>query len=163
MVKLKLCLATLAFLGLSMGMNGQTIIASGSAGDSATYVLTDDSTLTISGSGKIKDSLCNDNTTIQLLMTKKLVINSGITSIGKDAFSNFKTYIGMYGMNNLVSVSIPSALTKIEERAFYFTIIDNFNASNVDTIEFAAFSSCYNLTSLNFNNLEYIGDYAFNR
>ena len=80
-------------------------IASGSCGDDVTWVLADDGTLTISGTGPMWGTRwsdhCDDITAV--------IIESGVTSIGGSAFS---------GCGNLMSVEIPESVTVIGDSAF---------------------------------------------
>lgn len=88
-------------------------------GSNATYTLTRDGVLTISGSGRICDfgiggdgapwsqtMLSQPNIGIQI---EKLIINEGITEIGSNAF---------YGLDWLKEISLPDSLTRIGESAF---------------------------------------------
>ena len=73
-----------------------------------TWTLTADGTMTISGSGAMKDysydSPACDNSNI-----KKVVIEEDVTSIGNGAFS---------GCSSLTDITIPSSVTSIGESAF---------------------------------------------
>ena len=100
----------------------------GTCGDNLTWGLSDDGTLTISGTGKMKDfddshgSSVNfspwDKTTV-----KKIVIESGVTSIGNNAFSCIEKYVsvgsnGYFLSTALISVTIPESVTSIGDYAF---------------------------------------------
>ena len=116
---------------------GSCAASSGNCGDSGsnvTWLLDDNGTLTISGSGKIEDyrsdidqpwySNRSDITSV--------VIEPGVTSIGSLAF---------YECSNLTSITIPSGLTSIGEQAF---------------------GNCTGLTSITIpSGFISIGDYAF--
>lgn len=131
-----------AELGLAdLGVGGNAIAASaassgncGDSGSNVTWLLDDNGTLTISGSGKIEDyrsdidqpwySNRSDITSV--------VIEPGVTSIGSLAF---------YECSNLTSITIPSGLTSIGEQAF---------------------GNCTGLTSITIpSGFISIGDYAF--
>ena len=131
-----------AELGLAdLGVGGNAIAASaassgncGDSGSNVTWLLDDNGTLTISGSGKIEDyrsdidqpwySNRSDITSV--------VIEPGVTSIGSQAF---------YECSNLTSITIPSGLTSIGEQAF---------------------GNCTGLTSITIpSGFISIGDYAF--
>ena len=130
-----------AELGLAdLGVGGNAIAASaassgncGDSGSNVTWLLDDNGTLTISGSGKIEDyrsdidqpwySNRSDITSV--------VIEPGVTSIGSLAF---------YKCSNLTSITIPSGLTSIGEMAF-------FNCSALTSGNFA-FGSCTGLKSI---------------
>ena len=131
-----------AELGLAdLGVGGNAIAASaassgncGDSGSNVTWLLDDNGTLTISGSGKIEDyrsdidqpwySNRSDITSVK--------IEPGVTSIGSLAF---------YECSNLTSITIPSGLTSIGEQAF---------------------GNCTGLTSITIpSGFISIGDYAF--
>ena len=131
-----------AELGLAdLGVGGNAIAASaassgncGDSGSNVTWLLDDNGTLTISGSGKIEDyrsdidqpwySNRSDITSV--------VIEPGVTSVGSQAF---------YECSNLTSITIPSGLTSIGEQAF---------------------GNCTGLTSITIpSGFISIGDYAF--
>ena len=83
---------------------------SGSCGENVTWSLSDDGTLTISGTGPMADYedshspwvSCGD-------YIKSIVIESGVTSIGNSAF---------YGCKNLASVMIPNSVKTIGDETF---------------------------------------------
>ncbi len=83
--------------------------ATGTCGDNVTWVLDDDGTLTISGTGDMYgfyDGVpWNDNAAD----ITEVIISDGITSIGDYAFSN---------CTSLASVSIPDRVTSIDYYAF---------------------------------------------
>ena len=117
---------------------------SGTCGDNLTWTLDDEGTLTISGTGDMKNWPQYSNDTPWFnnkLDIKKLVIQSGVTSIGKSAFNN---------CCNLADVDIPNSVTSIGEVAFY-------NCSNLKSITIPesvayiggrAFSFCGKLTDI---------------
>ena len=100
---------------------------SGTCGDNLTWSLSDDGTLTIRGTGEMKDFADSkgssdnfspwDETTV-----KKIVIESGVTSIGNNAFSCIEKYAskdnGYFLSTALTSVTIPNSVTSIGEYAF---------------------------------------------
>ena len=102
-------------------MEDSDVVASGTCGadgDNLTWVLTGDGTLTISGSGKMKDYSYSDQngtyhtnapwgTSWNQITT--VVMEPGVTSIGRYAF---------YGCSSLTSVTIPEGVTNIGEHAF---------------------------------------------
>ena len=86
--------------------------SSGSCGDNLTWTYVEATqTLTISGSGNMKN-YTEDNEAPWYYFGKKiqdLIINEGVSSIGRYAF---------YGCSNLTSVTIPNSMTSIGSSAF---------------------------------------------
>ncbi len=102
--------------------------------DGLTWTLYEDGTLTISGTGTMKDYNSSDNPSpvCNNSKVKKIVIEDGVTSIGDHAFRS---------CNNLTSITIPDSVTSIGD---------------------AAFRSCSSLTSITLpDSVTSIGDYAF--
>lgn len=113
--------------------------ASGTCGDNLTWTLDSDGTLTISGSGNMIDSInmhdygWNEHNYETRPYIKKLVLSSGLTSIGGRAFESTShlegqvdipegvTSIGYSAFRNssLSAVSIPASVKKIGDYAFY--------------------------------------------
>ncbi len=133
-----------------LGVGGNAIVASaassgncGDSGSNVTWLLDDNGTLTISGSGKIEDyrsdidqpwySNRSDITSV--------VIEPGVTSIGSLAF---------YKCSNLTSITIPSGLTSIGEMAFFnCSALTSVTIPNgVISIGNFAFGSCTGLKSI---------------
>ena len=128
-----------------------------------TWTLTADGTLTISGTGAMKDysydSPACDNSNI-----KKVVIEDGVTSIGDSAFSDCRsltditipgsvTSIGngaFSGCSSLTDITIPSSVTSIGNGAFSgcSSLTDITIPSSVTSIGESAFESCTDLTSI---------------
>ena len=116
--------------------------------DNATWSLTGDGTMTISGSGKMMDchlggnhpwiAICSNDAT----RLTRVVIEEGITYVGNFSFFDF---IG----KNITSLSLPSTLTEIATGAFSGTAITELNLpENLEILGNGAFASCYNLTSV---------------
>ena len=140
-----------AELGLAdLGVGGNAIAASaassgncGDSGSNVTWLLDDNGTLTISGSGKIEDyrsdidqpwySNRSDITSV--------VIEPGVTSIGSLAF---------YECSNLTSITIPSGLTSIGDYAFWnCTGLTSITIpSSVTSIGVNVFYNCTGLTDI---------------
>ena len=128
-----------------------------------TSTLSDDGTLTISGTGNMPDFSINVNnrTTApwdsQRDKIKTVVIKDGVTSIGKYAF---------FWCSGLTSITIPNSVTSIGEHAFAncsgLTSITIPNS--VTSIGNGAFSGCSGLTSITIpNSVTSIGNGAFSR
>lgn len=152
-VSLMLALCMLTMLVPCVYAEIKTSGTCGKDGDNITWVFEDD-TLTINGSGEMKD--WNDSYYLPWhdleYRIKSVVIENGITSIGDYAFSLY----------NLTNVEIPDSVTSIGNYAFDSCGLENIEIpDSVTTIGERAFSYC------NFQNIEIpnsvtsIGDYAF--
>ena len=110
-----LCLLCMLMNLLVFSVSAET---SGDCGDNATWSLSDDGVLTISGSGAIRDYIYEGANLWPLIKApwrkyaskvKKVVVNSGITRIGDNAFCC---------LPNVTSVSIANTVTSIGQAAF---------------------------------------------
>ncbi len=129
---------------------GTIILASGTCGDDATYTLTSDGVLTISGTGAIDRVAFEGNTDIVTV-----VIEDGITSIGNWAFGD---------CTSLTAVTIPASVASIGYAAFaYCTGLTDVTISDgVLSIGDYAFYECVGLTSVTIPaSVTDIGSYAF--
>ena len=129
---------------------------SGSCGENVTYSFVESTgTLTISGTGDMNffdDSPWNAYRS----SIKKVVINNGVTSIGREAFS---------GCTGLTSVTIGNDVTSIGYQAFSgCTGLTSVTIGNgVTSIADVAFYGCTGLTSITIpNSVTSIGYAAFN-
>ena len=141
--------------------------------------LSDDGTLTISGTGNIPNygfgqaPWYNNRNII-----KEVVIEDGVTSIGNYAFRdwlgltsvtipNSVTSIGNYAFSHcscLTSITIPNSVTSIEDNAFSFcsSLTSVTIPNSVTSIGGAAFCQCSSLTSITIpNSVTSIGERAF--
>ena len=126
--------------------------------DNLTWKLYEDGTLTISGTGAMKDYDYYNNpspASQKKDSVKKVVIEDGVTSIRNSAF---------YDCNSLTSITIPNSVTSIGAYAFsncyYLTNITIPNS--VTSIENYAFRSCSSLTSITIpDSVTSIGELAF--
>ena len=140
----KFCICFVFIIGVALAFNinkcmAATVTKTYNVTDQITATLDTEGTLTISGTGEIPDYNTsapwkNDN-------AKKVVINSGITKIGKNAFANCSDLefvslnegliqIESYAFQNtrLKTVQIPSTLKKIGVDAFLnVTTIESFS------------------------------------
>lgn len=119
------------------------LTASGTCGDSATWELSCDGVLTISGSGAMYPSI-NSSANVPWNSYRdkitSVVISEGITSIGTFAF---------YYCQYLKSVTIPTSVTSIGSSAFEMCGILSIQIPNsVTKIDYNAFNKCFLLTSL---------------
>ena len=126
-----------------------------------TSTLSDDGTLTISGTGNMPDFSINVNnrTTApwdsQRDKIKTVVIKDGVTSIGKYAF---------FWCSGLTSITIPNSVTSIGEHAFAncSSLTSITIPNSVTSIGDGAFSGCSGLTSITIpNSVTSIGNGAF--
>lgn len=151
---LMLVLALLLTFGATSAAWAATV-DSGECGDNLTWTLDSDGTLTISGNGAMEDyelewdyQANENNETSTAPWGKKaerinnIVIDSGVTSIGENAF---------YYLNNVENVDIASSVYVISEDAFsYCTSLTNVDIPNgVKYIETGAFECCTELTKVN--------------
>ena len=125
--------------------------------DNLTWKLYEDGTLTISGTGKMKNYNYSDNQSPLYINSsvKKVVIEDGVTSIGNDAFSN---------CSGLISITIPNSVTSIGESVFYYcTSLTTITIPDgVTSIGSSAFRDCTSLTTITIpNSITSIGEAAF--
>ena len=125
--------------------------------DNLTWKLYEDGTLTISGTGKMKNYNYSDNQSPVYINSsvKKVVIEDGVTSIGNDAFSN---------CSGLISITIPNSVTSIGESVFYYcTSLTTITIPDgVTSIGSSAFRDCTSLTTITIpNSITSIGEAAF--
>ena len=146
-----------------------------------TWKLDADGTLTISGTGAMKDYDYYNNpspASQKKDSVKKVVIEDGVTSIRNSAFydcnsltsitiPNSVTSIGAYAFSNcyyLTSITIPDSVTSIGKLAFYSCdSLTSITISNsVTSIEERAFAYCSRLTSITIpDGVTSIGDATF--
>ena len=139
----------------------------GENGDNLTWEYDDQTkTLTISGTGEMEDWPAGYATpwgSYQMEITT-VVINDGVTNIGKEAFSNYHAltsvtlpnsvtdirFHGFQGSENLASIDLPDNLTTIGGAAFYgcHALTDVTIPDSVTTMEDSVFANCYNLTNV---------------
>ena len=156
LVSALLCLCILLTLLPVSAMAAETV-SSGSCGDNLTWELDSDGTLTISGTGEMKDCYHGDEAPWMTERTKikRVVIKSGITSIGGAAF---------YDCSNLADVTIPSSVTKFGESTFSrCTSLTSVEIPNgTTTIGYCMFYGCSSLTSVTIpSSVKSIGAGAF--
>ncbi|MBE6803815.1 MAG: leucine-rich repeat domain-containing protein [Ruminococcaceae bacterium] len=102
-----------------------TTIAEGTAGESVTWVLTDDGVLTISGTGAMNTDWYSPPWKEYNESITEVVVEEGITKISNTAFCYAE---------NLVTVSIPSTLTYISGWAFYVNYaLEEINVAEANT------------------------------
>ena len=148
---------------IDYGATCATIIDYGSVTPKITWILCEDGTLTINGTGEMPDYAdaeaqpwASHRSSIE-----KAVIGYGVATIGSNAFfgcedlssvaiSNSVTYIGsqaFYGCSRLISVTIPNSVTTIGNAAFRFCtgLTYLFIPSSVTFINGIIFENCSSL------------------
>ena len=86
----------------------------GSSGDNVTWVLDDEGTITLSGTGEIKDYDYNNNPFLDYKDSiKKIEIGEGITAIGK--------CFCWFSVDNDIVIELPESLERIGDSAFQIT------------------------------------------
>ena len=140
---------------------GQEVIASGTCGaegDNLTWTLTADSTLTISGTGAMKDyTYVRDDAPWygNRYSIRTCTIADGVTTIGNYAF---------FQCDSLTSITIPGSVTSIGDDAFgYCDILPSVDIpGSAASIGESAFAYCPDLASVTLGNgVASIGDEAF--
>ena len=125
--------------------------------DNLTWKLDADGTMTISGTGAMKDYgySANQSPAYNNLKVKKVVIEKGVTNIGNWAFSE---------CNSLTSITIPGNVESIGESAFYScdNLTDVTLQDGVKSIGNSAFIWCNKLTNIVLpNSITSIEGFAF--
>ena len=140
--------------------------SSGTCGDKLTWSLSDDGTLTISGTGDMADYAYYSDDYGEMTWSnapwygvrsqvKNIVIESGVTSIGKNAF---------YRCTELTKVTISDSVVRIGDYAFRscYSLTGLKIPDNVTSVAYAVFYWCRALTSVTIpDSVTSIGDYAF--
>ena len=127
-------------------------VTKGKCGDDLLWSLDDNGTLTISGTGKMRDKMSN---TWRSMNVVDVIIKEGVTSIGTHSFDF---------LSSMKSVTIPSSVETIGERAFQWSNnIESVQISEgVKKIEEGAFKGCTNLKLLTLpKSINSIGKDAF--
>lgn len=156
-----------------------SIVASGTCGENLTWTLDDEGTLTISGTGEMKDFGTEYQQPWYSYQDsiKKLIIETGITKTGKNAFSGCDKITKVELPSTLIiigrssfqgtrfkTIEIPSSVTTIEYQAFYASkALESIEIpSSVKTIGESAFSYCDKLKNITFSKgINQIGRIAF--
>ena len=147
---------------------------------SVVATLSDDGTLTISGTGKMKDWENSDSTDWYEVQDKvrSVIIKEGVTNVGNFAFDrctnlisieikNSVTNIGEFAFadcTNLTSIKIMNGVINIKDCAFIGceSLISIEIPNSVTGIGYKVFAHCTSLTSIEIpDSVTSIGDYAF--
>lgn len=147
--KIRLMLAVIALL---VSANVHAEIASGTCGADVRWTLSDDGTLTISGTGAMNDGYYGWSGYSERV--SKVVIEDGVTNVGSSAFYKYK---------NLTSVTIGNTVETIGKYAFLEcgALTSVFIPNSVTSIDSYAFQGCTDIASLTIGDHTRIGDYAF--
>ena len=143
-VFLSFCMIISCMVGMSVtaGALPATSGECGAEGNNVTWEYNSTSkTLTISGTGAMKDYNSAPDWSTYKQNIEKIVIDSGVTSIGNSAFSS---------CSSLTSVTIPNSVTSIGDSAFSScsSLTSVTIPNSVTSIGDSAFSSCSSLTSV---------------
>ena len=129
---------------------------SGQCGENVFYRMEYPATIIIYGTGAMYDNSDADdvpwvNYSQQI---KKLIVESGVTSIGDNAF---------FEHEYLTDVNLGDTLKRIGESAFSLTSVQYLDLpDSLEVIDDYAFSNCKNLININFGDAPIvIGDFAF--
>lgn len=139
---------------MTQGVAAIELGSSGSCGDNATYELSMDGTLTISGTGAITEGLGGKfafNSNI-----KQVIINEGITEVGANAFQ---------GCSNLKEVQLPESLKTLNGYSFGICnqLTEIYIPSGVEALDSMSFTQCSNLVKIQgMENVNHITKGAFN-
>ena len=125
-----------------MGSPGTTTILSGTCGINTTWTLSSDGVLTIGGSGSMSDYYGGSAApwAHRRVDIKKIVINTGVTSIGRYVFQNF---------NNLADLTFPTSLK----------VVDSFALSGCDKLRNVYYSGTpaqWKAIQIDFSNRSYL-------
>ena len=181
---MKKALALLALLAAVCGLltfsaAAESAAASGICGENLTWTLDAAGTLTVSGTGAMKDYNYRGAPWYQSRDSiKTVVIESGVTAIGEYAFYGCSSLISITipegvtaiggcafdGCRSLTSITIPESVTTIGEHAFSgcSSLSSITIPEGVTTIGGSAFSGCSSLTGITIpESVTAIGDRAF--
>ena len=153
------CLALVVLLLAVMPRGAYALeeIAGGACGENLAWMLTEDGTLTVSGSGDMEDY--SDSNSVPWLYSRSeitaIIIQEGVTGIGDYAFSR---------CNYVISVTIPQSVVRIGNYAFSdCSSLTEINIpKGVTSIGAYAFHDCTGLTSATIpEGVTGIGEWAF--
>lgn len=165
MKKTNKLISILLVMAMLLSMAPMTVLAAtveasgkfGASGSNLTWSLDSDGVLTVSGSGAMEDfaNVSKVPWYSKITKVKTVVIESGVTNIGKDAF---------YGVSSLVNATISDTVTSIGNRAFSGSGLTNFefsDAGNLKTIGNSAFNSTKIKSMVIPDGVTTLGSYVF--
>ena len=120
---------------------GRSILYSGSCGENLDWSISNDGTLSITGTGTMNGYI-NRNAPWKTYSDyiKKLVLEEGVTSIGTNAF---------YGLSELTAIVLPQSLERIGDGAFAFCSALAGNVEIPDSVIYIGAQAFKNCVSLN--------------
>ena len=139
-------IAILMFMQMSIIISEvKAEVITGSEGDVSWSFDSESGTLTFSGSGSISSVWKKDISSLSEKVTNIVITGTGITSIGKDAFSV---------CYSLKSITIPDSVTKLGNYTFYGcrSLRSITIPKSVTNIGYRAFSDCDSLISITVEN-----------
>ena len=158
---MKKVLVLLALLAAACGLlafsaAAESAAASGICGENLTWTLDAAGTLTVSGTGAMKDFGYKGAPWYQSRDSiQAVVVESGVTTIGRYAF---------YDCSSLTGITLPEGITTIGDRAFdgCSSLISITIPEGVTSIGDSAFDYCSSLSSITIpKSVATIGEYAF--
>ena len=178
---LSLAIIMCCLIGIAVNAQAATTVDSGKCGDNLTWKLDSAGTLTISGTGDMWDynsSYGKAPWSSYTYTISKIVIKSGVTSVGQNAFNSIASLssvsiantvktVGSYAFaqnDNLTSIAFPDSVTRIDSGALYgcdsmkyVTLPDSLTS-----ISDSMFGYCVSLTSITIpKSVTSIEGYAF--
>ena len=153
-MKKLLCGSCIALAIFCISASAALAAESGKCGDDLTWVLDDNGTLTISGTGEMDNYYANRSPWSYNNEITSLVIEDGVTSVGNQAFAC---------CFELINVSLPDTLKSIGREAFYDCAFSEIEVPDgVESIGNRAFAGCDALTNIYMpDSVTGIGDGAF--
>ena len=155
-ILLSLCMV-LSLLPVTAG--AANVLYSGTCGESATWVITDDGVMTISGTGTVTSPLPQEGANERNKHVKTIVVEEGITAIDSNAFVTFAEL--EYPEEALY---LPDSLESIGENAFagHRALREIHFGNGLTDIGSDAFMHCSSLQSLELpDSLLWLGTSAF--
>ena len=161
-----LAVLLVALLCVTATVSAAEIVDSGECGDNLTWTLDDEGTLTISGTGEMYDFEGDNESPWLSLDVRRVVVESGVTSIGDYAFESYNDYlvdltqitlpktlkeIGYmsFARSNIPEINIPNSVTSIDRYAFAYSKLSSITLSNkLKVLNTSLFEDCYYLEEI---------------